>query len=193
MNPAASWDMLLYSMRHPAVKKGLTAAAVLSVLVLSVGLIYWLPAVRAHDALVGAVEAKRRAAVDAMHASELARAVQQASEAVKTLEKKLDAAPRQSELVDRMGRLARKRNVKILSESYEEGKRRGDYLPLVLDLSIQGGYGAVREFLHDIPGLPAWIEVQELRLERARETPGLVRAQIRLLAFRKVSERAPSS
>jgi Tfp pilus assembly protein PilO len=147
---------------------------------------YWWPAAREHANLVREVQAARRAVVQAQQTSELIRAYLRAVDTATAIERKLDTPLRQARLVESLGQLARKHGVRVLSESYEEGKPRNGYIPLALDLNLQGDYGPVRGFLAGIPGLPAWVEVQEARFEGVRDA-GVrqVRAQIRLLAYRK--------
>lgn len=177
-------------MRHPFVRLGVGVAAAAAVATLTVYLAFWLPAEHAHQALIADIDVKRKGIVTALHAHDVVRAYNQAQKILPSLERKLENAGGQSDLVNHLEKLARKRGVKILSESYEEGKSKGPYAPLHLDIALQGGYPALRAFLRDIPALPAWGEIQELRLERSREGAGQIRAQMRLVTYRRTADKA---
>ena len=176
---------LRYSARHPYVRAGMIAgAAALALMALAYAGSWW-SAGREHARLIEGIESKRRAAVDSAHAGEVARAFQRARRDIDAIERKLEAAVEQAVLVEKLGRLARSKNVKVVSESYEEGKALGaGYVPLIMDITLQGSYPDMREFLLDLPALPALIEVQDARIERARESAGVLKARLRLVAYR---------
>lgn len=175
---------LRYPLRHPIVRIGLWVNAAL-VLMTVVFTSFWWPAVREHQTLTEAVDGKRRQMVNALQAGDMLRAYRHAQIAVPKLEEKLRTGVRQSELIDRLGQLTRQHDVRVLAQSFEDGKIRGAYLPLQVNLTLQGRYSAVRDFLNDLPSLPVWAEIQEVNLERSRESPEAVRAQLRLLTFRR--------
>jgi len=177
---------LRYCARHPYVRRGTIAAAgALAFMLLAYAGLWW-GAARAHAALMEQIESRRRAVVDTMHAGEVARAFQRARRDIDAVERKLVAAVEQAVLVEKLGRLARSKNVMVVSESYEEGKALGaGYTPLIMDITLQGSYPGMREFLLGLPALPALIEVQDARIERARETAGVLKARLRLVAYRK--------
>lgn len=176
---------ILYTARHKHVRISLVAAvlgimgAVVTVFAL------WLPARYAHEGLVDAVDAKRRVVVETTHARDLARSYGEVAKIIPALESKLARAGGQAELVTQVEKLARRHGVRIVSQAYEEGKSKDAHVPLFLELALQGSYGALRQFLHDIPLLPMWSEVQELRLERSREHGGKLRAQVRIVTYRQ--------
>jgi Tfp pilus assembly protein PilO len=75
--------------------------------------------------------------------------------------------------------------VRIVSETYEEG--RGGAQPMLnAELSVQGGYPALRDFLHDLSTLPTWSEVQEVRLESVLGA-GTQKGRIRVMTYRRAS------
>ena len=181
-------ENLRYAARHPLIK--VTATGLLLLLmavVLELG--YWWPAYREHRTLIAQIETQRRAAVDALHAADVARAYRTAKSAAGVLEQKLNASSGQSDLVKSIERLAAKRHVRITSQAYEEGKAKSEYLPLYLDIGLQANYVSLREFLVDIHTLPMWVEVQEMAFERSREHSGLIKATLRLLTYRKAANR----
>lgn len=180
-------EAFLYSLRHPLVKAGLWSALATAAICVAVTLGFWWPPHSDSQDLMDRIESKRREVVSSMYAAELTRAYTRAQREVPELEKKLDNVGSQSDLVGNLGRLAGKTGVRILSESYNEGKPQGIYIPLHIDLVLQGNYSALRDFFHGVPGLPVWSEIQDARLERTRESGGLVKAQIRLATYRKAA------
>lgn len=177
-------DDVRYPLRHPIVRVGLwvnAALVVMTVVFISV----WWPVVREHQRLTTAVDEKRRQMVNALQAGDTLRVYRHAQIAVPKLEEKLRTGVRQSELIDRLGQLTRQHDVRVLAQSFEDGKIRGAYLPLQVNLTLQGRYSVVRDFLNDLPSLPVWAEIQEVHLERSRESPEMVRAQLRFLTLRR--------
>lgn len=172
---------LRYAARHPVARAGLWAAAVTGAIMLA-ALATWWPAHSDTASLETRITAKRRALADARHNYELLAAYTKASRDVASLEKKLRYAATQSQLVENFARLARRHGVKIVSETYEEG--RGAQPALSAELSVQGEYPALRDFLRELSALPTWSEVQEVRLESAQGT-GAQRGRIRIVTYRQ--------
>ena len=177
-------DSLRYAFRHPYVRAGAWINLGLVVTVGAVAVARW-PVVQEHRQLTSAIESKRQQMVYAMQAGEMMRHYRHAQLVLPPLEQKLQTSARQSELIDNLGRLARQHDIRILSQAFEEGKTRGAYQPLYVNLALQGRYVALRDFLNELSSLPAWLEIQEAGIERSRETPDAVRAQLRLSVLRK--------
>lgn len=178
--------------RHPGLRLGLLVALLGAGLALAVGLGQWRPVAREHAALQQQIAAARRAAVQAQDARNLLRAYGNATQAVEQAERKLQAPAGQSELVTRLAQLAEQHEVQILGQSYEEGRAVKSEAGsagsvLVLNLKLEAGYPALREFLAALPRLKSWVDVEEARLERSREAPELLRAQLRLAVLRGVA------
>lgn len=187
MSTSAVLGQLRYTFRHRRVRLALVATTASAVSMAAVVLFLWWPARHAHQTLVDAIDTRRRVVVDALHARDLAHSYGEAAKIVPTLESKLTRAASQAELVTQVEKLARRHGVRIISEAYEEGKNKGAHVPLYLDLTLHGPYRSLRQFLHDIPTLPMWSEAQELRLERSREHRGQLRAQIRIVTYRRAT------
>jgi Tfp pilus assembly protein PilO len=173
---------LRYSSRHPWARAGLWVCAVAAALLLTVLAVWW-PAHRQTTALEDQIAGKRRELVQAHQAEDLVRAYAQARKDVALLEKKLDRAATQSQLVDSFAHLARRHGVRIVSETYEEGRTAGAQMTLNAELSVQGSYPALHEFLRDLSTLATWSEVQEVRLE---STQGATtqKGRIRVMTYR---------
>ncbi len=178
---------LRYSARHPWARAGAWAGVVSAGLMLAV-LAAWWPAHREQAALEQTIASKRRGLVQSQQAHELLAAYAKASKDVALLEKKLQHAATQAQLVENFARLARRHGVKIVSETYDEGRGSGAQPALNAELAVQGSYPALREFLRDLSGLPTWSEVQEVRLESAPGAP-TQKGRIRIVTFRQ----APSA
>ena len=177
-----------YAARHPLVKTA-TVGILLLLITVGVELGYWWPANHEQRTLITRIETQRRATVDALHAGDVTRVYRAAKSAVGVLDQKLNASGGQSDLVKSLEKLAVTRHVKILSQAYEEGKAKSEHLPLYLDISLQASYVSLREFLVDIHTLSFWVEAQEMVIERSREHPGLIKANLRLLTYRKAASR----
>jgi hypothetical protein len=177
---------LRYSARHPWARAGLWAAAAAGALMLAAAALWW-PAQRERLALEGEIAAKRRALVQARQSDELGRAYVQAQAAVVVLEKKLQHGATQAELVENFARLARRHGVRIAAETYDEGRNASGQQPaLSAELSVQGSYPALREFLRELSALPTWSEVHEVRLETLRGA-GTQKGRIRIITYRGAS------
>jgi len=182
---------LLYSLRHPWVRAASWACAAAAALALA-AVVFWLPLSQAQAALENEIAAKRREFVHTERAEELLRAYERARKEVVLLEKKLEHAATQAQLVENIGRLARKHGVRLRGESYEEGRSAGAQPTLTAELTVQGGYRALRGFMRDFATLPTWSEVQEVRLEKERKST-TVRGRIRVVTYRGVAADGKSS
>lgn len=170
------------SARHPWARGGLRAC-VLGTVLLAASAAAWWPAERSRAALEGEIAAKRSALSQTRQAHELMGAYAKAAKQVAVLEGKLEHAATQAQLVESFARLARKHGVKIISETYDEGRGSAAQAGLSAELSVQGAYPALRDFLRELSGLATWSEVQEVRLETARES-GMQKGRIRIMTYR---------
>ncbi len=97
---------LSYSLRHPWVRWGGIASAALALLLLVVWIADWWPAQREQAGLWRQIDATRRVAVEAARAEELRRAYDNAARTIDAVEKKLNYAASQADLVQQLARLA---------------------------------------------------------------------------------------
>lgn len=170
-----------YSLRHPLVKAG-GAACLVAAAALAVAAGFWWPAQRANLELAERLAAERRALLEARQAGELAQVHARNLRAVPQLEAKLAAAVDQTQVVEGLGRLARAHGIRILNQSYAERRSQASG-GLVIELAIEGPYGAVRNFLHGLSTLPVWIELHEVQLDRSGDA-GRVKGRLRMVSFR---------
>ncbi len=183
-----SWgEELRYARRHPGVKLALGAAALSLVLTSALAVSYWRPAQQRHADLTARAHALRAEVAATLRARELARAYAAAQQDLERVRERLAAGAGQAQLVNRLYRLARERGVAILSESNQEGRARGGYVPLVQELALAGDYRGVRGFLQDACALPTWTVIREVRLSRKRAAPRRLRAVVTLATYRERS------
>lgn len=180
---------LRYSARHAWVRAGAWACAG-ALLAAGAALAVWWPEQRAVLALEEAIAAQRRALVEATRSAELARAFVKARQEVALLDRKLAEAATQAQLVQAFARLARRHGVKIIGETYEEG--RGPQPALSAELTVQAAYPALRDFVAELASLPTFSEVQEVRIESARGAE-LQKGRIRIVTYRKALQGAGST
>jgi len=192
VNPGRWLADLRYSARHPWARAGLWTCAVAAVLMFVVLAVWW-PAQREQAALEDKIISTRRAMVQAQQADELSSAYARAHKDVALLEKKLEHAATQAQLVENFARLARNHGVKIVTQTYEEGRGAGTQPTLSAELTVQGGYPALRDFVRDLSALPTWSEVQEVRLESVQGA-ATQKGRIRIVTYRHApAQRAESS
>lgn len=191
MNAQAWLGELRYSARHPLARTGrwvLAGGAVCMVVALAV----WWPAQRTDRALQEQIDDKRRMLVEMRQADELIRLYTLAQQVVPVLEKKLEQRVSQVQFVEGLAGAARKHGVRIVSENYDGVRGEGSEATMVADLTVQGSYRGIRDFLREFSNLPMWTDVQEVRLERARGS-ALVKGRIRVATYRgTASSGAPS-
>ena len=125
----------------------------------------------------------RSALVQAQQSDELLAAYARAGKQVTQLEKKLAYAATQAQLVESFARLARAHGVRIVTETYEEGRAAGTQPALSAELAVQAGFPALRDFLRDLSSLPTWSEVQEVRIESERGA-AVQKGRIRIVTYR---------
>lgn len=151
---------------------------------LAVAAAWWLPAQREHAQLERNIAARRAAIADAARAADVAEAQRKALASVALFEKKLRASAGQAELIREVAHLASQRGMRVISQSFDEGRAQGEGGALYLNLGLTGSYPSQRLLLDDFAALPVWIEVVEAHVERADEGGGVVRSQLRLLTYR---------
>jgi len=181
-------DDLLYLLRHPWARRGAFALGGAIVLLAVTAAATW-PLRNESARLEDEIAARRRALVSERQAEELARDYHRALADLPRFEAKLDRAFGQAQVIEELGRLARRRGVRILAQSFDDQRLRSPHQVMAAELTVQASYGAIRDWMTGLGELPFWIEVQELRLEAARE-PGVVQGRIHLAVFRR-GARAP--
>jgi len=176
--------MLRYSIRCKAVRHAMIAMLAAAIICAGIVLVWWAPAKREQSQLVRNIDSRRAEMVEAVRSSQVAHAQHEILPAVVLLEKKLGVRAGQADLIQGIARLASQRGVRVVSQSFDEGKAQLGDAPLYLELGLLGDYASLRKLMSDFATLPMWIEVVEARLERAGDGGALVRAHLRLLTYR---------
>lgn len=174
-------EELAFSLRHPRVRWCLGILLVMTVVILMMVAYGW-PVWRSTQQLQAEIENRRHALVNANFSAQLTAAAQRAALQIENIEKRVDASLTQVALVQHLSALAKLHKVKILSETYEEGKPRDGYTPLVHELTLQADYASLRGFLLGLPQLPTVTMVQEATLERP-STSLLIKAHVRMVTY----------
>lgn len=164
-------------------------AAAAFVIVMCVFAVLWWPIEQHRQELSDNIARERSAILVARRQEELASAYARAKAGVEVLHKKLTYAATQAQQVADIAQLVRRHDVLMLSQDYEESAKANEPSMLYTDLTMQSKYSALRSFVEDLAGLPSWTEVQEISIERARES-GMVKSRVRLVTYRRAP--APS-
>jgi hypothetical protein len=173
---------LRYCLRHPWARSGLVAFG-LTCVFLVVALALWWPAQLEHSALEQEIAAKRRALARSQQSEELLRVYERSQKEVAALERKLQHGATQAQLVQGFARLARRHGVRIVSETYEEGRNAAAQPALSAELAVQAAYPALRDFVRELAALPTWSEVQEVRIESAAGAQ-VQKGRLRIVTYR---------
>ncbi len=177
---------LLFSARHPLVKMAAVASLLSLLIILLVGFGYWWPIERGYSELLRQTETKRKEMVNSLRAADISRSYSYSAKQIEVLERKLNIEAAQTDLVRYLSTLAIKQNIKIISEVYEEGQVQNGYVPLHLDLNLQGSYSALRRFISGLQSLPTWTYVREGTISGSQEGLGVLKAHLRLVTYRKI-------
>lgn len=175
---------LRYAARFPATRYALWGLPAVLLLLLIVWLGVWRPAAVEHAALTQSVAEIRQSLKTLIQINALRDEYRQSLQVVKAVEAKLEKAIPLSEYVERLNVLARESGVQILNESRQVGKVQKGYLPVYQELVLEADYASVRRFLSGLSSLPTWTVVNEMRLDKQRNT-GQLKANLVLVTFQK--------
>jgi len=177
-----------YYYYQPMIKSMCVLLLVATISLSGVMAIYWWPANQSYRN----IEQKRVDLMrDVKHAieAELITENYRASKATITeLEERLESDTRQATLVNNLATLAKRNNIKITSESFEEGKKKSAYYPLYQDIQLEGSYASLRSFLLGVGQLQTWTIALETNMQRLHKQPGIIKARLKLVTYRKSKE-----
>lgn len=182
--------MLRYSLRCAAVRRAAMTAAASAAISITIAIAWWGPAKQEQARLQGAVDAIRIANAENARMASAVQAEHEALQSVALLEKKLAMPASQAELIQGVDRLAARRGVRVVAQSFDEGKAQHKDGALYMELGLVGNYGSLRGLMGDLASLPMWVEVVEVRFDRGGDDGAPLRAQLRLLTYREA--RTPS-
>lgn len=155
----------------------LTAAAIAAAI--------WWPMQSQHRDLLQELRTLSRVQAEMERAVALTRQVETTRADLTRFEEKLARGVEQAEWIESVARIASSQQLRVLSQSVEEGKPLNGYLPLTLTVSVTGNYRGLRDLLLAVPTLPVFCVVHELRVEAAKDRATPLRAQLKLMAFRR--------
>lgn len=178
-------ENIVYSLRHPLIKAGIAASGSAIILAIVVCFGYWMPVHNDINSLTESVNYERKRIIDDTRSVQIYSAYLSATKQLTAIDKKINSPAGHADLVNDIDNLAIHRKVAIISESYDEGKERNGYTPLYMELSLQGDYQGLMEFLVDIRSLPTWTVVGEGSISRLAGQRDLVKAQLRLITYHK--------
>ncbi len=189
---SAPLSSLGYGLRSAAVRRSLWVLLATGLGCLLLALIWWLPLQGEQRELARQLDTRRLAVVRAERLRLALQAQAHVLPQLTALEQKLRARAAQADLVQGIARLAARRGVRVVSQSFDEGRPQpgASTQPLYLELGLAGDYAALRRFTGDLADLPVWIEIVEERLESAGRGATL-QAQLRLLTYRNLREAQP--
>lgn len=177
---------LTFAFRYPLVRLGaLSALGMVAATVATLAVLWW-PAASALGQNERAVAQAKSKVLRAMDQAKIARQFDESHRRVEAIREKLEAAASQAELAAHINQLAAELGVRILNESNEEAKIKLGYQPIIQELSIEGSYAAIRQFLLAVRTLPTWTIVRELRLTRKNVAADL-KAVVTLVTYRRTA------
>jgi Tfp pilus assembly protein PilO len=177
-------DEIIFSLRVPFVRFSLMLFFVTLLLLISVVVFYWWPAKDSLESTNASIELKNQEILKAALNEDIAKTSNQAAKQIALIESKLDASSTQASLVKDLADLARKNNVKIISESYEEAKSVDGYTPLTHALTVQAEYSQLRRFISDLQDLSSFTIVREANIARSKDDSAL-KAQLHLITYQR--------
>lgn len=180
-------EELLYSLRHPHIRVHVVGSIALWLIVMVVWLAYLLPMTRTLDAVKANINRYQIEISNSEYRAKIGLVSENAARQVADIERRLDASVTQATLVQSIASLARKSNVKVISEAYEEGKIINGCLPLVHELTVQAGYAELRDFISGLQQLPILAVVEEADFSRSSTSP-LIKGQLRVITYKRISE-----
>lgn len=183
---AAIRENFYFSLRHPQLRSSLLLLMITLLFLVGTGVFYWWPARSSAEHVRTQIENKRQEIFRLELSARLAQVSGRAAQQVAQIENKLDASITQASLVKNLAALARKHNVKIISEAYEEGKSEDGYTPLVHTLTLQAGYPQIRGLFSGLQSLPSFTILREATLAQSTGV-NAVRAQLSLITYRRTA------
>lgn len=177
-------QQLRYAARFPLTRYGLFALPVALLLLAIIWLWLWRPLAVQHDELGRSVNDTRQELLAMIRLNELRNDYESTLHAVEAIEAKLERVIPLSEYVERLNRLAREHDVQIINESRQTGRVQGNYQPIYQELVLEAKYESIRRFLSGLSSLPTWTVVNEMRLDKQRNSR-LLKASLMLVTFQK--------
>lgn len=147
------WQRLTAYLRVPILRTGILMAILAALLALTAFWGYWQPAQGRLALNQAQVVALNRAIAGTEARLALTDRYIELSAQVDELEGQLAADIDRSELVERMTALASQANTRIIHGTNSFGQPRSGVVPVIQDLTVEGAYADVRDFVERVAGL----------------------------------------
>jgi hypothetical protein len=174
----------LYVMRYPLLRAGAMITLVILTCTLLVSLAWWGPMKLEQWKTVETIDENRYVLQEVKRVSEISQANRNAQITVALMEKKLHAEMNQAQAVQQLSKLAASQKVRVLSQSFETGKKQDQIETLYIDLTLLGDYRGIRGMLAELPKMKVWIEVLEANMSSAVKGGEQVKCQLTLAVYR---------
>ena len=125
---------------------------------------------------------------DKMRLKQLEQAVNEATGELSVWESRFKQRISQATLVEELDTLAQRDGINIISEDFEKPITADNQTLLILDLSLEADYKAIRQFLSHLDTLPALFVLNELSLTRPRSASQQVQARLRISFYNNLSD-----
>lgn len=182
-----------FIMRHPANRASAPILLMLVLTVIAVFSICWLPQWISYSSL----ETKFRQKMEQVNKTKTELAVQavfkKTLEQVSVIETKLSCHSTEGELSARINSLARLARLKLSIENSGSQKESiQGYDILEQEITVNGSYQGVRSFLTGLENFDTITSIRKLKIENDDRRPGLVKASLQLVVYKRASGKAGS-
>lgn len=187
MNFAKLKESLAFSLRHPRLRASIYLSISSTLLAIIICISYWWPAVHLKNNLINEINELRLSISKAEHNIQLEQAVEVANQQLALVERKLNVSTTQADLIQNISAMARRHNVQIDSETYEEGKNKDGYERLAHEITVHAGYVELRAFIDDVQQMPTLTVIQEAIVSRSSNSKD-IRAQLSIVTYRRTPD-----
>jgi hypothetical protein len=175
-------------LRHPLLKTLIVLFLLLSALFVYIIVAEWYPKNSIFNQLNEEIKLSKQKLANNIQIIKFVEQYNKTLNELTILEEKLNVNVTQSYLKSTMNEAAIKSNIKIISESYEEGRMTNDFIPLFQELTLKGDYPSLKKFLVAITNFNTWTEVIEAQITRDRKQNQQLEILLKLVTYRKKPE-----
>lgn len=172
MHPAVTH--ILFTFRHPVVRNGGIAVVVTASIFVIALLLFWYPSSSKHLEIQQDIDHLNNKLIALTQLNNLSHTYYATEKALKKVEKKLDTSISLSEFTNALYKLASKNNIKIISKSSRDMQEKQGYKILYQELTLQGQYKAMRQFILSLRDMPVWTLIKETRLKKKKGSKELI-------------------
>lgn len=175
---------MLHYLSRNARMKAVMYMLLVSIIVLIVQTFIWANAKFINLELHNAVVVQRNHLYTQSQLQKLNEHLQQTLPIIEAIERKYKSSPGQSDVMKQLGGLIREHHLRLHSQSISAMGNESENSSInSIELMLSGRYVDIRALLGKLPTMNAWIEVSDIRIERANQSH--VGAQVRLLLIKE--------